>query len=136
MPDLLDEVERLRAENAALMTELIDADRYVGGAETDVETLRARVAELEEQDNRVQAMADRLAEQAAEHLLRARAAERRVAELVAVLRSVEWNGAVVLTVAGCPPNVVAVCPICQNPKKSQRHYSDCALDAALRKADD
>lgn len=56
----------------------------------------------------------------------------RVATLEGVLREVEWQGAVVLTVAGYPPNVVAVCPICQKPKKSGHHYSDCALDAALR----
>lgn len=95
---------------------------------------RKRVAELEEQNARWQVMVDRMAEKAADNLLRARAAERRVAELVAVLREVEWNGAEVLTVASYPPNVVAVCPICQKPKKSGHHYSDCALDAALRGA--
>ena len=107
---------------AQALTDLLD----------EVERLRARVAELEGQDARWQVMVDRIAGQSADYLLRAREAERRIAELVAVLREVEWSGAEVLTVAGYPPSVVAVCPICQKPKKSGRHYSDCALDAALR----
>ena len=139
MRQRLEDVEALKADAVKLeeMTLLEGMWRKrVAELEAEVTRLRARNAELEGQDARWQVMVDRIAGQSADYLLRAREAERRVAKLVAVLREVEWSGAEVLTVAGYPPSVVAVCPICQKPKKSQRHYSDCALDAALRKADD
>ena len=66
MPDLLAEVERLRAENQAL--------------EAEVTRLYARNAELEEQNGRLRAMVDNVVGQTAGTLMRAQDAERRIAE--------------------------------------------------------
>ena len=100
VPDLLDEVERLRARNA----------------------------ELEEQNARWQVMVDRIAGQSADYLLRAREAERRIAGLVAVLREVEWSGV-------RKEDGETICPTCLW-LKDDGHAPDCALDAALRGADE
>ena len=99
VPDLLDEVERLRAENAGLQ-HLADCQAgYVDGTATVNERLR-------------QCRADRKA-------LRA-----RVAELVAVLREVEWVREDLMY-----EYPERWCPRCQGVEPA--HHSDCALDAAL-----
>lgn len=142
VPDLLAEVERLcgivqwrdaLADVADdLRGELGKSHEGLKNCDADVTRLRARIAELEDVYNRAQAMADRMAEQAADNLLRAREAERRVARLEGVLREVEW--------AECQMDsaLPRFCPECQEryPERgTPSHGPYCRLDAALRGAE-
>jgi hypothetical protein len=84
-------------------------------AEAEVSCLRARNAELTQENDRLQPYADRLADRAGENYQRAIRAEKRNAELVKVLRRAEWGN--------------SRCPECYSLPPT--HYPDCDMDAAL-----
>ena len=142
------EVERLRKENAGLRQDVEGWQRLVNcqaiyldraaklperlhQCRAERHALRARIAELEDVDNRVQAMADRIAGQSADNLMRAQAAERRVVRLEGVLREVEWAA----RDADDDGKPIETCPACRW-WKTQGHHPQCDLDAALRDAHD
>lgn len=80
---LLDEVERQRQAMAwddDLRDELHECCANLREYEAEVARLRARNAELEEQNGRLRAMVDNVVGQTAGTLMRAQDAERRIAE--------------------------------------------------------
>ena len=116
MPDLLAEVERLRALErdiyAALVAKQQEADRLAG----DYVAIRAENQSLRDHHYDLRTEVARL--------------RARNAELVAVLRSVEW-GAGTWAYDYDGGRMIPTCPRCLG-EKNYGHDDDCALDAALR----
>lgn len=78
----LTNIDRLRIGALHVEPPFADEDLLdeITALESELERLRARIAELEEQNGRLRAMVDNVVGQSADNLMRAQDAERRIAE--------------------------------------------------------